>query len=129
MTLMINTKVAIQSLTTSAYGSSTNNATFRWRDAKNYAGQMRLGTVTGTGQVDWLIQDSADDPDVVTSPNYRTLLTGASLTTTSQVSAVFESVSIRPIMPFGRLQTIAKSGAAGTFTVENLVGHILAELV
>jgi hypothetical protein len=126
MTMIINNRVDIALLSTGNYGSVTSNTAFTWRHAKAYAGQLRLGTVTGSGRVDWEIQHACEDTD--SNPNYETLLSGPALTLTSAVDTAFESQSMRPLMPFGRLVVTAKGADGDAFTVANIAAHILADL-
>ena len=128
MSLRVQELVEISLLSTGRYASVTNNEYFTWDTrATNYAMQMRLGNTNNAGKVDWTLAHAVENPDGDVTPAWQTLLTGAQLSVSSQVAVEFESQSIRPLLPYGRLQTIAKSGADADFTVADIVAHVMTE--
>jgi len=128
MTLRIQDIITVATLSTGGYASTTSNSYFNFSGGGGYAAQVRLGTIVGTGQIDYTVAHAVENINGTVTPSWQTLLTGDSLTTTSAVSVQFESQSTRPLLPYGRLQVVAKSGAAGAFTVAGVVAHVLAEL-
>lgn len=127
MTLRINELIEVDLISTGRYASATSNNYFAFRDAFNYAAQVRLGDTDNTGKVDWTLAHAIEDPDGDVTPNWQTLITGQQLSVSSQIAIAFEHVSIRPLLPYGRVQLIAKSGAAADFTVANIVAHVMAD--
>lgn len=115
------------SVTATAYASVTGNAHFAIPvDAVNYAAKLKCGSVLGNLRVDWTLDHAHENPDE-TTPTWENLLTGKCISYTNQIEVEFEPTSVRPLLPYGRLQYITKSLDASGATVKDLVGYILSE--
>jgi hypothetical protein len=127
MTLRINELIEVDLISTGRYASATSNNYLTFADATTYAAQIRLGDTLNVGKIDWTLDHAIEDPDGDVLPNWKNLITGQVLSCSSQTAIQFDSSSASALLPYGRLQVIAKSGAAADFTVANIVAHIMAE--
>lgn len=123
--------VTLSSLVAAAYQSSTSNAYFALDPfASKPVGFSWAGGVSpiGAAQLEVKIDGALQDPNV-SSPTWLHVLNVPVVTTASVAQMQFQGASLshQPLLPYARVQVIAKNTGSGSLTVSNIVAKLIAE--
>src|SRR5574343_628025 len=129
MTANVCYEVSLSSLVAAAYQSATSNTYFALDNVCKPVGYTFFGSGSGV-QLAVNIDGCISDPNQ-TTPTWQHVLNVDAATTASASKVNFQGASLahQPLLPYARVQVVAKSTTVGGTTVSNIIARLLAEKI